>query len=90
MLPEIHVSRKEFDEMKIRLEKTETMIEALFEKLMVPQPGQERSLLDRAAMVTNDIESGKRGARFVLGFLGFMAAIGITVHFGPEVADKIK
>jgi hypothetical protein len=76
--------------MRVRQEKNEEMLTAIYEKLLVPQPGHDKSLLDRAAAVTMDIENGKRGARFVVAVLGFLAAIGITVHFGPEVAGKIK
>ena len=62
-----------------RAQETHDMVEKLVAKLLVAQPGQEKSLLDRMAAVTIELESGKRGARFALWVLGFIAAVGAAI-----------
>jgi len=52
---------------------------------MMPQPGQQRSLLERMATVTIGVESGTRTARAVMLFLGFLAMVGISLRFGIDV-----
>jgi len=54
----------------------------IHDALMKPQPGQSQSLLDRMAAVTNGVEGGTRTAKMVVGFLGFLAAIGISMKVG--------
>lgn len=54
----------------------------LYEALMHPQPGQEKSLLARMANVTLDIESGKRTAKMLIAFATTLAALGAAVKFG--------
>lgn len=106
MPPEIHVTRPEFDAMKAaqaqmalsfaELEashaRTAELVRAVHGALMVPQPGHEKSLLDRFATVTNGVEGGERTLRTVVGtfrlvvvILTFLAAIGITIKFGTSI-----
>lgn len=58
---------------------THDMISAINEKLMKPQPGHEKGLLDRMASATMDLEKGKWGVKFVLWALGVFAAVGGAV-----------
>lgn len=51
-------------------------IEALFDALMVPQPGQEKSLLDRMASVTIAVEGGKGVGKLAMWFGGVLVAVG--------------
>ena len=80
--PEIQVTRAEFEAMEARQERMEEMLRDMHKALMVPQPGQDKSLVDRFATVANGFENGERGIRFVVWVLGFLAAIGISVKLG--------
>ena len=51
-------------------------IDALYEALMVPQPGQDKSLLNRMASVTIAIEGGQGVGRIFVWIAGVLAAIG--------------
>lgn len=79
---EITVTREEFEEMKRRQAETQALVKEIHDALMKPQPGQAQSLLDRMASVTNGVEGGTRTAKMVLGLLGFLAAIGISIKIG--------
>ena len=61
---------------------THDMVEAIHNKLMTPQPGQNRSLLDRMASVTIDIESGKRTGQIIVALVGFAMAIAALLKWG--------
>lgn len=52
------------------------MIRDLHAKLLEPQPGHDRSLLDRIAAVTISVESGDRVARMLVRGAQIMAAVG--------------
>lgn len=79
---EMMVTRKEFEEMKVQQAETQELVREIHDALMQPQPGQTHSLLNRMAAVTNGVEGGTKTAKIVIGFLGFLAAIGISVKFG--------
>ncbi len=86
------VSRDEVEEIKSELADTRAMVKDLHDALMVAQPGQEKSLLERMATVTLNVESGARtmrnfgaGARAVTLILALLAAIGISFRFGVDV-----
>lgn len=52
------------------------LIRAMHTALMVPQPGHERSLLDRMASATIDFESGGRTAKLMMRGAGLVIALG--------------
>ncbi len=86
------VSRDEVEEIKSELADTRAMVKDLHDALMVAQPGQEKSLLERMATVTLNVESGARtmrtfgaGARTATLILALLAAIGISFRFGVDV-----
>ena len=81
-MTEITVTRDEFEEMKARQAEMQALVTEIHDALMKPQPGQSQSLLDRMAAVTNGVEGGTRTAKMVVGFLGFLAAIGISMKVG--------
>ena len=80
--PEIQVTRAEFEGMEARQERMEEMLRDMHKALMVPQPGQDKSLVDRFAAVANGFENGERGIRFVVWLLGILAALGISIKMG--------
>lgn len=84
------VTRAELDEFMSRLEdleaqgklaaseRTETLklVSSIHSALMEPSPGQNRSLLDRMAAVTINIESGERVTALIVRLAGVLAAAG--------------
>ncbi|MFA9232008.1 MAG: hypothetical protein ACEQSU_14890 [Microgenomates group bacterium] len=73
------------DEARMRAE-NHAMLTGLFNGLMIPQPGQDgKSLLDRMADVTVQIESGKRTANSVIWLGKWLAAIGVVAGFFASV-----
>ena len=90
-----HITRKEFDELKEveeAMEKRqiamELMLRQVHDALMLPQPGQTKSLLDRMAAVTNGVEAGQKSAKFVIYAIALLAALGFSVHFGLVETPK--
>ena len=81
-MTDITVTREEFEEMKASQAEMQALVKEIHDALMKPQPGQSQSLLDRMAAVTNGVEGGTRTAKMVVGFLGFLAAIGISIKVG--------
>lgn len=86
------VTRAEFDEMKAQAAHTQRMVQDLHDAMMVPQPGQEKSLLERMALVTINVENGAHTMRRLGSFaragmllLAFLAAVGISVRFGVSL-----
>lgn len=79
------VTREEMEEIKDQLAETQKLVKELHDALMLPQPGQGKSLLERMASVTIGVESGTRTVRFVLLVLALLAAIGISFRFGVDV-----
>jgi 6-phosphogluconate dehydrogenase len=79
------LERQLADEVAMRTE-NHAMLTALTNSLMVAQPGQNgKSLLDRIADVTVQIESGKRTANNLVTFAKWLAALGAlgaAVKFG--------
>lgn len=78
------VTRAEFDELKRALEAASTATKETHDKvsdihkaLMLPSPGQEKSLLDRMALVTINVESGGRVASIMVKIAAVLAAIGV-------------
>ena len=51
------VSRGEIEEIKDQLAETQKLVKELHDALMVAQPGQDKSLLERMAAVTIGVES---------------------------------
>lgn len=58
---------------------TNTMVKSLHAALMLPTPGQKRSLLDRMATVTITIESGGRVGRVLVWIGALLSALGVIV-----------
>ena len=84
------VTRQEFEEMKARQAEMKAMVKDLHDALMVPQPGQEKSLLERMATVTIGIEGGAQTVKWTLFFLGALAALGISLKVGVDVGGLVK
>lgn len=85
----VHVSREEFEhlkrteeEMEKRQIAMEVMLRQVHDALMLPQPGQQHSLLDRMAAVTNGVESRQRSAKLVIYVLALLASLGVSVKLG--------
>lgn len=55
---------------------THTMVQSLHQALLRPSPGQERSLLDRMAEVTINIESGGQVSGLLIKLAATLAAVG--------------
>lgn len=77
------VSREEFEELKRALDaasmatrETHDKVADIHKALMQPSPGQEKSLLDRMALVTINVESGGRVAAIMVKIAAVLAAIG--------------
>lgn len=66
---------------------TYEMMKAINDKLMVPQPGHSKGLLDRMASVTIDAERGKWGVRTAIWALGALATIGGAIAFWENVGQ---
>jgi hypothetical protein len=79
------VNRHEIEEIKDQLAETQKLVKELHDALMVAQPGQDKSLLERMAAVTIGVESGTRTVRFVLILLALCAALGISFRFGIDL-----
>ena len=60
-------------------QETHDKVAAIHKALMVPQPGQTRSLLDRMAAVTISIESGERVGNWIVRGARVIAALGVIV-----------
>lgn len=77
-----NVTRAEFEKMERQVSETAAQVhdlhKALFES---PMEGGE-SLIRRMKTVTEEIETGKRGVRLFLWFLGAMAALGVSIKVG--------
>lgn len=70
------LKRQALADAKVR-DENHAMLSALHSGIMVPQPGQDgKSLLERMADVTVQIESGKRTANSVVWLAKWFAAIG--------------
>lgn len=76
------VSREEFDRIEEQLEKLQDMVGDLHKGLFEPPMEGGDSLIKRMKTVTEEIETGKRGIRAVIWFLGFLAALGVSIKFG--------
>ena len=70
------VSEDEAQEMREAIKAQGDKIDAMFNALMVPQPGQDRSLLSRMASVTIAIEGGQSVGKIFVWVAGVLAAIG--------------
>lgn len=84
------VTRAEFEALKTKMEafeaqseiaaseraQTLSLVRQMHDALMKPSPGQKRSLLDRMATVTINIESGERVTAWIMRIAGVLAAIG--------------
>ncbi len=84
------VSRAEYEELKRAAARAETSaskaeaaaretrdkVAELYSALMQPFPGQSKSLLDRMASVTLDVESGGRIAAMAVKLAALLAAVG--------------
>ena len=79
------VTREEFEAMKTQLAETQRLVKDVHDALMLPSPGQDKSLLERMAAVTIGIESGTRTIRFFLFLVALLAAIGISFRVGIHI-----
>jgi hypothetical protein len=84
------ITRAEFEQLKLAVEEarsdaakaargaaeTHDKVSDMHKALMMPSPGQEKSLLDRMAIVTINVESGGRVAAMTVKLAGLLAAIG--------------
>ncbi|MBQ2263273.1 MAG: hypothetical protein II336_18165 [Loktanella sp.] len=57
---------------------THDKVSDVHKALMMPFPGQDKSLLDRMALVTINVESGGRVASMTVKLAAILAAIGAT------------
>jgi len=80
------VTRPEFEALAARVDEDHAIradsnakINAMFDALMVPQPGHEKSLLERMAETTIDIESGQRVGRMIVRTVGVISAISAAI-----------
>lgn len=72
------------DAQTLKMDKHGAKIDALYDALMVPQPGQVTSLLNRMAAVTIAVEGGQGVGKIVIWFAGVLAAVGaLWVFFHP-------
>lgn len=74
--------------MKATVDSQAAMITALYHKLMEPEPGETRSLLDRMASVTRAVESGGRVQSALIKGAQALAAIGAiwaAMHWGKQL-----
>ena len=74
--------------MKATVDSQAMMIAALYHKLMEPEPGEARSLLDRMAAVTRAVESGGKVQAALIKAAQALAAIGAiwaTLHWGQKL-----
>lgn len=81
-------AKAEAAEAKRIASETHDMVQEIHTHLMQVQPGQARSLLDRMAAVTIDIESGKRAGQIVLGLVGFALAMAAVLKWGHVPTSK--
>lgn len=70
------VSEDEVQEMREAIAAQGKKIDAMYSALMERQPGQEKSLLERMAVVTVAIESGQTVGKLIVWGAGVLAAIG--------------
>ncbi len=63
-------------------------LDAIHDALMVPQPGQEKSLLERFALATIWIESMGRMGRVLVAVLGLLALLGVSIKIGIAEVSK--
>lgn len=68
--------REELSEARKAAADTHIMVQSLHQALLRPSPGQERSLLDRMAEVTINIESGGQVSGFLIKLAATLAAVG--------------
>ena len=58
---------------------THDKVAQLFDALIVPEPGQEKGLLDRMAKLTTEVEGGKATAAFGMKIIAGIMALGAFV-----------
>lgn len=58
---------------------TRAKLEGLHDALMTRQPGEEHSLLERMAIVTRGVESGRTVGRVLVWLAGVLAALAAIV-----------
>ena len=71
------------DDILARIDAQSAKIDAMYNALMVTQPGQSKSLLERMATVTVAIEGGQSTGRILIWIAGVLAAVGsvyIALH----------
>ena len=73
------VTRAEFDAHVKELHEMKEMVKDLHSALLVPQPGHEKSLLNRMATVTIAIESGDNAGKVIVRVAQIIVAIGTVV-----------
>ena len=61
-------------------------LDALHDALMVPQPGQAGSLLERVARITILVESVSRTGKVISAVIVLLALLGISIKFGVSSA----
>lgn len=69
------MTRAEFDALKTQQEDTHAMVKELHDALVHPQPGHDKSLIDRMALTTIYLESGRKAGALILWGAGILSAI---------------
>lgn len=69
------------DAIEVKTDAQTVKIDALYKALMEPQPGQDKSLLDRMASVTIAIEGGQGVGRVLVWLAGVLVALGAIWTF---------
>ena len=73
---ELEVMQAEIRQLKQMQSETHDMMKDMHKALMHPYPGHDKSLLDRMATVTINVESGGRVSIIVIKIAALLAAIG--------------
>ena len=71
-----------------RIEALTAKLDAIHDALMTPQPGQDKSLLQRFALATIWFESMGRVGRTVMIILGLVAMLGYSIKVGFQEIGK--
>jgi hypothetical protein len=75
-LDDIHTTAQELKDHYKSAKETHDAVNRLSEALMTPQPGHDKSLLDRIATATIAFERGNWSVKIALAVLGFASAAG--------------
>lgn len=72
-------AEKRMDDADMTRRDTNDKVSAMYQGLMVPQPGYDESLLERMAKLTIDVEGGKRTVSNLAGIGRAVAFVGLPM-----------